>query len=239
MAKLSKEQITKELNDKGFKPVDIENYNNLKSPIIIECENGHQLRVNMHKVRKGTFRCPICNGGDVNIQSKTEPPKRTEETKERVVSLDNASKNMGLAIFDDGELVFYTLVTFKGTFYERINDAFLFVYNRIVKEWDPDYIIFEDVQFQRNYKTYKQLSMLLGALHVAASSQHVKSETILAKKWRSNYQIANKRAQAKREAVRTVEQMYDIKVVHDVAEAILIGKYYADELYKQNVKQAF
>ncbi|MFW6029017.1 MAG: hypothetical protein ACOCRO_02055 [Halanaerobiales bacterium] len=133
MAKLSKDQITKELAEKGFKPVDIENYDNLKSPIIIECENGHHLRVNMHKFRKGSFRCPICSGGDVHIQNKNDPPKK-EAGATRVIALDNASKAMGLSIFEDNELIFYTLINFKGDFYDRITDAFLFIYNKVVKE---------------------------------------------------------------------------------------------------------
>jgi len=237
MAKLSKEQITEELNNKGFKPVDINDYDNLKSPIIIECEHGHQLRVNMHKFRKNAFKCPVCSGGNVTLQNKDRPPEKNG--KQRVIALDNATKEMGLAIFDDGELVYWTLIRFKGNFYERITDAFLFINNTAVKEWELDYLVFEDVQYQKNYKTYKQLSMLLGALHVAARSQHIKTETILAKKWRSHFQIANTRAKAKQEAVRLVEQMYSLKVVHDVAEAILIGKYSADQLYLEKIENAF
>jgi RNase H-fold protein (predicted Holliday junction resolvase) len=45
-----------------------------------------------------------------------------QKTGYRVIGFDNASHNMGVAIFDNGKLVYYNLLTFnQGTATQRLN----------------------------------------------------------------------------------------------------------------------
>lgn len=81
--------------------------------------------------------------------------------------------------------------------------------------------------------------MLLGILVATARFNGIKNETIPSKKWRSKYQIPNKRQEAKRAAVKLVKEMYNIDVVHDIAEAILLGKYAADIIELEKMDNAF
>lgn len=236
MAKLSKTDIVKMLNDKGFQPVDIDQYQNLESPISIKCKKGHITNTTLKKARKATFKCPKCMGGTISISASEGPP---DKKGSRVIALDNASEDMGVSIFDDGELVFYTIIKYSGYFDQRLTAIFETMHEFIIPKWDPDYLVFEDVQYQRNYNTYKKLSMLLGTLISVARYNGIKNETVASKRWRSKYQIANTRNKAKAEAVALVKEMYNIEVVHDIAEAILLGKYAADLIMVETMENAF
>lgn len=236
MAKLSKEQLTKEINDKGFKAVDISGYENLKSYITVECENGHKTKTQFYNFRKSTFRCSMCGGSDFKYKNK--PPVKKGY---RIIALDNATQKMGLSIFDDGELVYYDLIRFTGG---KIEDRLVKIFNTInnifIKKLKPDLIIFEDIQYQNNYQTYKKLSMLLGILIVSAKLNGIEYEVIAPAAWRSHFQIVGKRGLAKAKAIELVYKMYNVSLGDDVAEAVLIGKYYADKfLNEKKLKRAF
>jgi Holliday junction resolvasome RuvABC endonuclease subunit len=234
MAKLTIQQIESELTEKGYIPIELKNYQNTKSPIIIKCENGHLLTTNLFSFRKSTFRCPKCDGGEIKL--KGYPPIKNGY---RILALDNATEQMGLSIYDDGKLVYYDLLTFKGHFDDRITKISKIVNEIMIKNWEPDYITFEDIQYQNNYQTYKKLAMLLGCLIVAAKSNNIGYEIVPPAQWRSYFQIVGKRDEIKRKAVKLVNEMFNINVIDDIAEAILIGKYISDKQYLNNIEAAF
>jgi Holliday junction resolvasome RuvABC endonuclease subunit len=109
----------------------------------------------------------------------------------------------------------------------------------MIGNWQPDYIVMEDIQYQNNYQTYKKLAMLLGVLTVAAKSAKIDYRIIAPVQWRSHYQITGKRDDIKAKAVKLVNTMYNINVIDDVAEAILIGHYIADIKYQESFEPAF
>lgn len=236
MSRLNLEQVAKEITDKGFKPTKIDHYRNLGTILTVECAVGHEIEESLANIRKASFRCPRCHGGSYRVVNK--PPQKKGY---RVIGIDNASQNMGLSIFDNGELVFQTVITFSGKdFEDRLQTIFNLTESLIMDTWDPDFIAFEDVQFQQNYATYKKLSMLLGVLIVAAKNAGVEYDIIPPVTWRSYYNISGKRATAKRQAVNKVATMYNITVSDDIAEAILIGKYFVDKkLGDKLIKKAF
>jgi Holliday junction resolvasome RuvABC endonuclease subunit len=109
----------------------------------------------------------------------------------------------------------------------------------MIANWKPDYIVMEDIQYQNNYQTYKKLAMLLGVLTVAAKRAKLDYRIIPPVQWRSHYQITGKRDDVKQKAVQLVKTMYNIDVIDDVAEAILIGHYIADIKYQESFEPAF
>lgn len=236
MAKLSEEQIIKEITDKGFTPVDISKYKNVQSKFIVRCENNHLIETDMLSFRKDSFRCAICHGSEVKISNK--PPQKKGY---RVIALDNATQNMGVSVFDDGELVYYSLIKFTGPIFEdRLEKIFRTVIEVFIDNWQADFIVFEDIQFQNNYQTYKKLAMLLGLLVIAAKVRDIKYEIVAPSSWRSHYQITGQRQSAKLRAINLIKQMYNVDVVDDIAEAILLGKYITDKkLMDVKLKKAF
>jgi Holliday junction resolvasome RuvABC endonuclease subunit len=153
--------------------------------------------------------------------------------------LDNATEKMGLSIYDNGKLVYYHLLVFSGNFDSRITKIFEVVTKVMIEGWKPDFIVMEDIQYQNNYQTYKKLAMLLGVLTVAAKSAKLDYRIIAPVQWRSHYQISGKRDDIKTKAVKLVNTMYNIDVIDDVAEAILIGHYIADIKYQESFEPAF
>lgn len=234
MAKLSEEKIIDEIESKGFVVLELENYETIRSPILIKCQNDHILETNLFSFRKESFRCPKCDGGEVKFTSI--PP---EKSGYRILALDNATEKMGISIYDNGKLVYYQLLTFSGNFDSRITKIFEVVTNTMIGNWKPDYIVMEDIQYQNNYQTYKKLAMLLGVLTVAAKFAKIDYRIIAPVQWRSHYQITGKRDEIKLKAVKLVNTMYNINVIDDVAEAILIGHYIADIKYQESFEPAF
>lgn len=120
--KLELETIEKELKAKNLKLVSkYEEYKNLNSPITVECLNGHKIETNLHTIRSDNFVCNVCVGSstvDKNVSNTIVPEKKGY----RIIGFDNASHNMGVAIFDDGKLVYYNLLQFStGTTLQRLN----------------------------------------------------------------------------------------------------------------------
>ena len=65
------------------------------------------------------FRCAQCHGGEYKFHGASAPPPKKENTY-RIIGLDNATEKMGVSVFDDGELVFYSLLKFDGLLEERL-----------------------------------------------------------------------------------------------------------------------
>lgn len=236
MARLSDKQITQEIEKKGFKVIDLTQYKNLRSPIMIRCGENHTIEATLYNIRKDAFKCPICYGGEVNLAAYP-----LEKKGLRIVSLDNSTQKVGLSIFDDESLVYYTLLNFRGSnFEDRLLKILDYLEDVIIEEWDVDVLILEDVQFQSNYATYKKLSMLLGILVVGAMRYGIDVEIVSSNTWRNHYQISKNRQTAKAEAIELVKTMYQIDVNDDVAEAILLGRYMSEKVVRQKaLKKAF
>jgi len=221
MAKLSNYQIEELVEGKGFKVIDASKYQNINTDITIECDLGHKIITNMNSFRKSNFKCPECHGGKINVSNSEKPPQKKGY---RVIAFDNATEKMGVSIFDDGELVYYNLLKFGGNLDDRLLRISEVVTQVVIAAWEPDYLIFEDIQYQGNYYTYKTLAMLLGILRVAARRANINFEIVVVNTWRSHFQITGTRASTKAQAIKKVKLMYNIDVTDDVAEAILLGR---------------
>ncbi len=223
MASLSKKEIESTILAKGFEPVDIAHYKNLKSPLTIRCKAGHEFSTSMEQIRKDRFVCVQCDGAAT--RARTNLAFVPDKKGFRVVALDQASNNLGVSVFDEGKLVYYEAVMVSGELMERIYKVFKYVEDRIEK-WKPDLIGFEDIQYQQNPQTYKILGMVLGACVVAAEKNKIPHVEVLNGVWQSQFNIggADRHAQ-KANVVKRVKDMYDLIVTDDVADAILLGRY--------------
>ncbi len=241
MAKLTKDEISKELKVKGFTlHENSPDYTNLSGEILIRCENGHSIESSVKNFRQANFQCPTCVGESSKGFGKA-PVKIPPKTGYRVIGVDNATQKMGISVFDDGKLVFYTLYQIEGqNVVKRLNKIRDFFENVLIPVWKPDYIQFEDIQFQNNYNTYEVLAKLIGVIEMAADRNNIQYHIEKVSVWRSHHGINSRdRVKDKVRAMRLVEEMYQIKVGDDVAEAILIGKYRVDMLTRVEVRKLF
>lgn len=237
--KLSDSELTELAAKKQLTCNNLEDYQNLDTELSFTCKNGHNLQASFRSVRSEMFACPQCVGrNSLSILANDQQPPAKEG--QRIVGLDNATENMGVSIFDGGQLVYYHCFTFHGETIDRLIQNRRFIINTIINTWKPDKIIVEDIQYQNNISTFKILAMLLGNTLTAIQENNVPYITVLSKVWRAHF-MANEltRVQQKAKSIELVETMYGIKVNDDIAEAILIGKYGVDQSRISAAKKLF
>ena len=199
-----------------------------------------QNKTNLKTIRLSSFSCPRCVGSASKGFDKvatTVPAK----TGYRVVGFDNASHKMGVAIFDDGKLVYYSLLEFNnGTATQRLLKIRQLLEDVILPAWEPDYVQIEDIQHQNSYATYEVLIKLVGIFEMASDRFGLPFSKDRSSVWRSHFGI-NKRERKleKGLAIKRVKNMYNIDVNDDVAEAILIAKFRVDMISKESIKDLF
>lgn len=236
MAKLSNEQVIAILTEKGFTIKDINTYETIKSPITVICDDNHEIHTNFETARKQRFVCPQCDGGVYRYTKNGQPPAKKGV---RVLGFDNATKMMGVSVFDDGELVFYTVFNFNGKVLEkRLLQIFDLLNDYLLSEWEPDYVFVEDIQMQRlQYVAFKALGMLLGVIVVALEHYEIPYTVVGSKVWRADFLVKGRsREEQKNHAMQIVKVMYNLDVTDDAAEAILIGKYGSRQLLETKEK---
>ena len=235
MGRLSEEQIRAEVAAKGCTLVDCTGYVNINSTITVKCAKGHIFQTTLAAARALIFTCPQCDKV-VFANPTTVPPKKGY----RVIAFDQATERFGLSIFDDGELVFLHLYNFVGLVNKRIVQIKKFV-EMIIREWQPDYIVMEDIQYQQRSGviTFKILAMLLGVIQTVCEEEGVPYEAVSPNVWRKYAgTCGSTRTEEKRLSVAVVKEKYGVRVSDDVAEAILIGRYGA-QMHKKETPLAF
>lgn len=235
---LSKKEIEATIQAKGFEPVDIDSYKNLSSLIQVRCHAGHLFYTDMKSIRKDNFTCPSCIGEESYglSQNHSLPAK----TGFRIIALDQASQNIGISVYDDGKLVYYHLVQITGSVSVRLAKIYKFLREVIISEWHPNYLVFEDIQYQNNALTHKILGMVMGVCILAAEQAQIEHTEVLNKVWQSEFNIAGAdRLVQKANVVKRVKEYYNLDVTDDVADAILIGKYAAKKLSSRWEKVLF
>lgn len=227
---LSKKEIEATIQAKGFEPVDISGYKNLSSTIEVQCHNGHRFFTDMKSVRSDKFACPHCVGESTSALSETHgvlPPKKGF----RIIAIDQASQKLGISVYDDGKLVHYHLVEVTGSLSARLQKIYKFLKEVIITQWQPNYLVFEDIQYQDNAVTHKTLGMVMGICILAAEQAQIEHTEILNKVWQSEFSIGgSSRVVQKTNVMKRVEEYYGIQVSDDVADAILMGQYAARKL---------
>lgn len=225
MSRLTQEELISIAEEKDLTINNIDAYTNLKTPMSFTCHKcGKTFESDIETVRSKYFLCPCCNMQTVKYVG--QPPKKKGY---RIMGFDQATQHFGISIFDDGQLVYFDCIDFKGEVEERYLQIFNFV-DYILKVWEPDWVEFEDIQMQPGgnggYNAFKILGGLLGIVKVALCKNKIPHEEVLNKVWQGKFQIAGRdRATQKASVIGKVKSLFGIDVVDDVADAILIGKY--------------
>ena len=239
MAKLTKEEVIQICNERGYEVLNPDEYENLEATNLkMTCKEGHSFITSLKVVRdlKG-FNCPQCEKQEVSYNRKP-PVKRVGSY--RIMAFDQATQNFGVSIYDGGKLVYYDVIRFIGATEERLVDIAQFI-AKACKEWEPDFVMFEDIQLHagayNGYQTFKVLAELLGVVKVMLQIQGVRHGCVLNKVWQAHFGIGGKdRATQKANVIKKVQELFGIKVNDDIADAILIGKY-ATILHEQATKK--
>lgn len=149
----------------------------------------------------------------------------------KVLALDQSSQLVGISVMTGAEpedLLYYKefKLNNKDDLWSRIDGLVKEVASQI-KEHNPDIIIIEDIQYQRNPQTYKKLAWIQGVLIYYMIKKGHKHDIVAPSSWRSKNKIKGRaREEQKANAIIFVQRHYGLKLTDDVAEAILLGRSY-------------
>ena len=149
----------------------------------------------------------------------------------RLLALDQASKITGWAVFEDGELKSYGKISLDDPNIDyRLVQLRANIWD-LIKDYDIDEVIFEDIQQQNNVannvQTFKVLAEVYGVISELLQEIQIPHSTVLATSWKSTLGIKGKaRAEQKKNAQLYVEQNYGVHVIQDIADAICIGTHH-------------
>lgn len=115
---------------------------------------------------------------------------------------------------------------------ERMNQMHEKISN-LICNIKPDFIVFEDVQFQQNYGVFQQLSQLQGIVMALLFERNIGFQIVQPTKWKSCFGVkGRKRVEQKANTIQMVKEKYNLDVSEDEADAIGIGVWAINTLLK-------
>lgn len=229
MSKIKYEDIVKDLAKENWTLIS-ESYTNLDTVLTYICSEGHTVYGPWKKFREKKI-CPICAANALKDQENIVIPKKKDER--RILSLDQATKTTGYAIYSNGKLIKYgTFTATSEDEIERDHEIKEWLIS-MVNSWEPDVVGLEGIQYQ------KDVGMAITVFEMLARLQGILMETLFSLKipyivchvgtWRQHCQVKGKtRTDRKRSMQLLVKKWFDITVTDDCADAIGIGKYVAE-----------
>ena len=149
-----------------------------------------------------------------------------------VLALDQSTASTGFAIFINQNLKKSGIFKPKGELFQRIHFTKEHI-RELINDNDIDYVFLEDIQYQRNQKTYRVLANLQGVLIDLFIELDVPFEVVPPSRWKAWNQIGGKRREQQKEnAKRKCKEIYGREFFEDEADAIMIGLYGLKKLEK-------
>lgn len=245
MARYTINSIREDVESEGWELLSTE-YQNLNTPLIMKCSEGHTIYIPWKKGREG-LECPTCKKikQTLNSQKILPKPKNTF----RVLGLDQATYISGYSIYDNDQLI--QSGTFETTLDDEIerDHALKEWLISIIHNWNIDAVGIEDIQLQNfgagsnvyssednvvGLQTYKKLAHLQGIIMETLYEYKIPYKLCPAPTWRGHCGVKGRSKDDKKKSMQLlVKKWYNISVTNDEADAIGIGKYAADKAFNQ------
>lgn len=152
----------------------------------------------------------------------------------RLLALDQSTKHTGYAIYDGDKLTKYGVIN-------AAEDALPFARMKemrekiaaLIAETRPEFVVFEQVQYQQNQKVYSQLSQMQGVVMGVLFDAETPFYIVEPMKWKSYAKVhGKKRAEQKAYTMSLAKEKYGVIATEDEADAIFIG-HWAINNYKE------
>lgn len=145
----------------------------------------------------------------------------------KILAFDQSTKLTGWAFLNSKELEGYGVI--DGSKIKNLDEKLLFQKNEIAKLYNnfyPNFVIIEDIQYQKNIFTYKELAELLGIISNYFYENQIPYLIVPPTQWKSFCGIkGRKRTEQKENTIQFVKDRFHINVSDDIADAICIGWY--------------
>lgn len=221
-----------EIESAGWKLLT-DSYTNLKTQMCFKCPNDHENYYTMEYWRRHK-ECPICKSNKYFQMNDTAPRSKGF----RILAFDQASITSGWSVYDNNDLVKFGNWTSEGkNSTDRIMKTKHWFAN-MIQTWKPNLVVLEDIQLQKfdggeAVITYKKLAHLQGVLENYCYENGYIYKVVPPATWRAFSEVKGKtRSDKKRSAQLIVKELYDLNVSQDEADAILIGKWAANDRKK-------
>ena len=148
----------------------------------------------------------------------------------KTLSIDASTKNTGIAIFDNSQLIHYQCINSSSTNTLKRIQYMTKEIQKIVKKYTPDRVVIEDVlpeDVKHNQNVFKALIYLQAALVLKLFDYDLQPTFYTASHWRAQVGIKTgpgiKRNQLKTASKKLVTALYHIEVNDDISDAICLG----------------
>lgn len=140
-----------------------------------------------------------------------------------ILAIDQSTSSSGFAIFQGKNLIQSGIYKPKGELYNRIHQTKEYI-RELIDNNDIKYVFVEDIQYQRNQKTFKILANLQGVLVNLLVELDIPFEVVPPSRWKAWNQIGGKRRKEQKEnAKRKCKEIFGREFKEDEADAICIG----------------
>ena len=152
-----------------------------------------------------------------------------------ILAIDQSTACSGFAIFTNNNLKKSGIFKPQGELFIRIHQTKEYI-RELIQDNNIEYVLIEDIQYQRNQKTYKILACLQGVIIDLLIEENIPFEIIPPSRWKSwNGIKGRKREQQKRNTIEKVKEIYGKEALEDEADAICIGLYALKRLDKDAI----
>lgn len=142
-----------------------------------------------------------------------------------ILAIDQSTALTGYAIFINQNFEKSGIYKPSGELFERIHQTKKYI-KELIQDNNIEYVFIEDIQYQKNQKTYKILASLLGVLIDLFIELQIQFEIVPPSKWKAWNQIGGrKREQQKENTKKKVKEIFERDFEEDEADAICIGLY--------------
>jgi crossover junction endodeoxyribonuclease RuvC len=144
----------------------------------------------------------------------------------KLLAFDQSTKITGYGLYNNSKLIEYGIL--QSDINEKNPIERMKQMHDKIKEcldkYNPHFVVFENVQFQKNYGTFQQLSQLQGLIMALLFERNIGFQYVESTAWRAFCGVkGKKRAEQKANAIQIVKDKFNLSVSDDEADAILIG----------------
>jgi crossover junction endodeoxyribonuclease RuvC len=144
----------------------------------------------------------------------------------KILCLDQATKTSGYSVFSNKDLITYGILEVnkkEKNAIERTKEMYEKI-SLLIDEISPDFVVFENVQYQQNQYSFQLLSQMQGLVMAKLFSVNLGFQIIEPSGWKSYCGIkGRKRAEQKINTQIFVKEKYGLDVSEDISDAIGIG----------------
>ena len=148
----------------------------------------------------------------------------------KVLSLDQSTRVSGWSLFQDGKYVCSGIIDMNKSKLETDKRSFEMAKEiwKVIKKYNPEELVIENVQQQSNPSTMIILARLAGMIIGYAEAHNVQVHILLPSQWRKILGYSQgakvKRQELKQQSINHVKEMYRLELSEDECEAICINE---------------